>query len=136
VDTVTAISFDRHGNRIWREAAALLDSEHARYAVGEVAVPYGPLAPGGLARARSQPGASRGCTSKNGPAVVATLPPPGLTHRFCCSSAAGTTSAVGWLIAHRGKAAAARSSSPHRAGKPSTASRCPSQPQEGISSSS
>ena len=41
VDTVTAISFDRHGNRIWRQAAALLDAEHARYAVGEVAVPYG-----------------------------------------------------------------------------------------------
>ena len=41
VDTVTAMSFDRHGNRIWREAAALLDSEHARYAIGEVAVPYG-----------------------------------------------------------------------------------------------
>lgn len=41
VDTVTALSFDRHGNRIWREAAALLDSEHARYGVSEVAVPYG-----------------------------------------------------------------------------------------------
>ena len=41
VDTVTAMSFDRHGNRIWRDAHALLDSEHARYAVGEVAVPYG-----------------------------------------------------------------------------------------------
>ena len=41
VDTVTAMSFDRHGNRIWRDAAALLDAEHARYAVGEVAVPYG-----------------------------------------------------------------------------------------------
>jgi hypothetical protein len=41
VDTVTAMSFDRHGNRLWRQAAALLDSEHARYAVGEVAVPYG-----------------------------------------------------------------------------------------------
>ncbi len=41
VDTVTALSFDRHGNRIWREAATLLDAEHARYAVGEVAVPYG-----------------------------------------------------------------------------------------------
>ena len=38
---VTAFSFDRHGNRIWRQAAALLESEHARYAVGEVAVPYG-----------------------------------------------------------------------------------------------
>jgi len=41
VDQVTAFSFDRHGNRIWRDAAALLASEHARYAVGEVAVPYG-----------------------------------------------------------------------------------------------
>jgi hypothetical protein len=41
VDTVTARSFDRHGNRIWRDAHALLDSEHARYAVGDVAVPYG-----------------------------------------------------------------------------------------------
>jgi len=41
VDTVTALSFDRHGNRIWREAHALLESEHARYAVGDVAVPYG-----------------------------------------------------------------------------------------------
>ncbi|MGH4000584.1 MAG: hypothetical protein ACRDTJ_24330, partial [Pseudonocardiaceae bacterium] len=41
VDTVTALSFDRHGNRIWRDAHALLASEHARYAVGEIAVPYG-----------------------------------------------------------------------------------------------
>ena len=44
VDKVTAFSFDRHGNRIWRDAQALLDSEHARYAVGEVAVPYGTCA--------------------------------------------------------------------------------------------
>ncbi len=41
VDTVTAHSFDRHGNRVWRDAHALLESEHARYAVGEIAVPYG-----------------------------------------------------------------------------------------------
>jgi integrase len=40
VDKVTALSFDRHGNRIWRDAA-LLESAHARYAVGEAAVPYG-----------------------------------------------------------------------------------------------
>ena len=33
VDTVTAMSFDRHGNRIWRAAEALLDAEHARYAL-------------------------------------------------------------------------------------------------------
>ena len=41
VDTVTALSFDRHGNRIWRDAHALLESERARHAIGEVAVPYG-----------------------------------------------------------------------------------------------
>ena len=41
VDKVTAMAFDRHGNRIWREVRALLDAEHARYAVGEVSVPYG-----------------------------------------------------------------------------------------------
>src|SRR6202034_2882465 len=41
VDKVTAMQFDRHGNRTWRDARALLESEHARYAVGEVAVPYG-----------------------------------------------------------------------------------------------
>ena len=41
VDKVTAMSFDRHGNRTWRDARALLDDEHARYAVGSVAVPYG-----------------------------------------------------------------------------------------------
>ncbi|MDN5919796.1 MAG: site-specific integrase [Pseudonocardia sp.] len=41
VDTVTERSFDRHGNRIWRDAQTLLDSEHARSAIGEIAVPYG-----------------------------------------------------------------------------------------------
>ena len=41
VDMVTAMQFDRHGNRVWRDAATLLDSEHARYAIGAVAVPYG-----------------------------------------------------------------------------------------------
>ena len=41
VDKVTAMQFDRHGNRTWRDARALLDDEHARYAVGSVAVPYG-----------------------------------------------------------------------------------------------
>ncbi|MFE1315478.1 tyrosine-type recombinase/integrase [Streptomyces sp. NPDC058755] len=41
VDRVTEMQFDRHGKRVWRQAKALLDSEHARRAVGEVAVPYG-----------------------------------------------------------------------------------------------
>lgn len=41
VDRVTTLQFDRHGNRIWRAAQQLLDSEHTRRAVGEVAVPFG-----------------------------------------------------------------------------------------------
>jgi integrase len=41
VDKVCALQFDRHGNRIWRHAQALLDSEHARRSVGQVAVPFG-----------------------------------------------------------------------------------------------
>jgi integrase len=41
VDRLVALQFDRHGNRIWRDAKTLLDSEHARLAVGEVVVPFG-----------------------------------------------------------------------------------------------
>jgi integrase len=41
VERVAALSFDRHGKRVWAQAEALLESEHARYAMGEVAVPYG-----------------------------------------------------------------------------------------------
>jgi hypothetical protein len=41
VDRLAALAFDRHGNRVWRAAQALLDSEHARRALGEVAVPFG-----------------------------------------------------------------------------------------------
>lgn len=35
------MQFDRHGNRIWRQAKELLDDEYARRAVGEVQAPYG-----------------------------------------------------------------------------------------------
>jgi integrase len=41
VARVASLQFDRHGNRIWREAKALLDSEHTRLATGEVVVPFG-----------------------------------------------------------------------------------------------
>ncbi len=41
VDRVTALQFDRHGNRTWQQAKTLLDSEHVRRAVGEVVVPFG-----------------------------------------------------------------------------------------------
>jgi hypothetical protein len=35
------VPFDCHGNRIWRTAQALLDSEHVRRSVGQTAVPFG-----------------------------------------------------------------------------------------------
>ena len=41
VDTLAAFQLDRGGNRVWGEARALLDSEHQRMAVGQVAVPFG-----------------------------------------------------------------------------------------------
>ncbi|MEU9376031.1 hypothetical protein AB0D94_19960 [Streptomyces sp. NPDC048255] len=41
MDRVTALQFDRHGARVWRAAQSLLDSEHVRHAIGEVATPYG-----------------------------------------------------------------------------------------------
>jgi hypothetical protein len=41
VDKVTRHQFDRNGKHIWRQAQALLDAEHARRAIGQVAVPYG-----------------------------------------------------------------------------------------------
>ena len=41
VDKVAAMQFDRHGNRAWRQAKALLDTEHTRRAIGAVAVPFG-----------------------------------------------------------------------------------------------
>jgi integrase len=41
VDTLAGFQFDNSGNRVWRQARALLDSEHQRLAVGQVAVPFG-----------------------------------------------------------------------------------------------
>src|SRR5262249_37215763 len=41
VDTLAAFQLDRSGGRVWRQARALLDSEHQRMAVGQVAVPFG-----------------------------------------------------------------------------------------------
>jgi hypothetical protein len=41
VDRVAALQFDRHGKRVWRQAQALLDSGHARRAIGETVVPFG-----------------------------------------------------------------------------------------------
>jgi hypothetical protein len=41
IDRVAAMQFDRHGNRIWRQAQHLLEAEQARRAVGEVAIPFG-----------------------------------------------------------------------------------------------
>jgi hypothetical protein len=41
VDRITAHQFDRHGTRLWRHAEQLLDHEHVRRSLGQVAVPYG-----------------------------------------------------------------------------------------------
>jgi len=41
VDRVAAMQFDRHGNRIWRQAQALLDSQHTRRMLGEVVIQFG-----------------------------------------------------------------------------------------------
>jgi hypothetical protein len=41
IDRVAVHQFDRHGNRVWRQAQALLDHEHVRRSLGEVSVPYG-----------------------------------------------------------------------------------------------
>ncbi|HEX8005096.1 MAG TPA: hypothetical protein VF482_01560 [Trebonia sp.] len=35
------MQFDRHGTRIWTQARDLLDSEHARRAISQVAIPFG-----------------------------------------------------------------------------------------------
>ena len=72
VDKVTARSFDRHGNRIWREAAALLESEHARYAIGEVAVPYGTC----TEPSNVQPAAAPAQSGSAVPAVTTSAPTP------------------------------------------------------------
>jgi integrase len=41
VDTLAAFQFDRGGDRVWRQVRALLESEHQRLAVGQIAVPFG-----------------------------------------------------------------------------------------------
>jgi integrase len=41
VEKVAACQFDRHGQRIWQQTQAILDDEHVRLRVGQVAVPYG-----------------------------------------------------------------------------------------------
>jgi integrase len=41
VDRLAALQFDGHGNRSWRQARALLEHEHQRLAIGQVAVPFG-----------------------------------------------------------------------------------------------
>lgn len=41
VDRLAAHQFDGHGQRVWQQARALLEHEHQRHAVGQVAVPFG-----------------------------------------------------------------------------------------------
>ncbi|MFD3546080.1 hypothetical protein ACFWUW_10775 [Streptomyces sp. NPDC058655] len=44
VDRLVTLQFDRHGDRLWDQAKALLDHEHARMRIGQVAVPFGTCA--------------------------------------------------------------------------------------------
>lgn len=41
VDQLATFQFDRNGTRVWRQARSLLESEHQRRAVGQIAVPFG-----------------------------------------------------------------------------------------------
>jgi hypothetical protein len=41
VGRVTSMQFDRDGDRIWHRAQTLMDAEHERLAVSEIAFPYG-----------------------------------------------------------------------------------------------
>lgn len=41
VDSLAAVQFNRRGEHVWSQARALLESEHQRIAVGQVAVPFG-----------------------------------------------------------------------------------------------
>ena len=41
VERLTDHQFDGAGRRLWRQAAALLDTEHTRHRVGQIAVPFG-----------------------------------------------------------------------------------------------
>lgn len=41
VDQLISHQFDRHGERLWTEAKALLEHEHTRMRIGSVAVPFG-----------------------------------------------------------------------------------------------
>jgi hypothetical protein len=41
VDKLATYQFNGHGQPVWRQARALLESEHQRLAVGQVAVPFG-----------------------------------------------------------------------------------------------
>ena len=66
------MQFDRHGNRIWQQAKALLDSEHARRAIGEVAVPFG-----GCAEPSNVKAGGHACpTGSAAPAVTTSAPTP------------------------------------------------------------
>jgi hypothetical protein len=41
VDSLAGVQFNGHGEHVWRQARVLLESEHQRLAVGQVAVPFG-----------------------------------------------------------------------------------------------
>ena len=98
VDRVAALAVDRHGNRVWQKAQALVDSEHARRALGEVAVPFGVCTepskwPSGAGPARSGSAAPAATTSAP---TSPTSPTSGPTSTTCSATASGCSPAPSW----------------------------------------
>jgi hypothetical protein len=91
VDRVVALQFDRNGNRVWRKAPSLLESEHVRRAIGEVSVPYGVcqepsnVATGG----QSCPSASAASAATTSALTSLTCPTLRRTSPTCCAAASG-----------------------------------------------
>ena len=92
VDKVSLMQFDRHGNRAWREAEKILESERLRQGLGQVAVPYGTCSEpsnvqAGGGRARS---ASAAWAASTSPATSPTCPTSKATSPTCCATASGS----------------------------------------------
>ncbi|MEU2793956.1 tyrosine-type recombinase/integrase [Streptomyces sp. NPDC007100] len=96
VDRVTALQFDRHGQCVWRTAKTLLDSEHVRRAIGEVATAYGTcrepsnVAAGGHACPLRSRCASAAWAANTSPPTSPTSPTSRPTSPTCCAAANGS----------------------------------------------
>ncbi|WP_336054322.1 hypothetical protein [Streptomyces sp. CA2R101] len=89
VDRVTALQFDRHGNRVWRTAKSLLDSEHVRRSIGEVATPTASAAspPTSPPAATPAPCGSAAWAASTSPPTSPTCPTSRPTSPICSAAA-------------------------------------------------